>query len=54
MSKIDATILDVHKVHHSIPTHGLSKKQLNTVTIMIAIVLKEFNQAGEDNSSSTN
>ena len=53
-SYFSALLADVHKVHHSTPTHGLSKKQLNNVMIMIAIVLKEFNQMGQDNISSAN
>ena len=45
-------LADLQKVHHSnsIPTCGLSKTQLNSVMIMIAIVLKEFNQSGNDNN----
>ena len=35
---------DVHKVHYSTPNGGLNESQVNDVMIMIAIVLKEFNQ----------
>lgn len=33
---------DVNKVHHSIPTGGLSDGQINDVLIMISIVLSEY------------
>lgn len=53
-SYFSALLADIHRVHHSTQTCGLRKTQLITVMIMIAIVLKEFNQEGQDNSSSAN
>ena len=53
-SYFSALLGDIHRVHHSTQSCGLRETQLIVVIIMIAIVLKEFNQAGQDNNSSAN